>query len=158
MKVYRKLATFRDTAPGAPLADRWKMLSSWVFRVAHTTMIDHLRAADVRPRSVASIERAREYPDSHTWARIERHSVDNAAHTEGLANVGIDGVRAALAIVRARRPEYHDLLVRSARGVRPYEMVGIHGATRAAVKSRAIRARRMLREALAQVEGGHDDR
>jgi len=155
MKIARKLHTFQDPVPTASISDRWRCLSGWAFRIAHTTMIDHVRAAAARPQSVASIERARQTPDSVTWERIERNAVANGADIDGLSNVGVELIQQALEQVRATRPEYADILIRFARGQRPYELLGHHGATRSAVKSRAIRARRMFRAILAQLQGDH---
>ncbi len=127
VKAYRKLATF----------DHRRKLSSWLFKIAHNTTIDHLRR--VRPETVPLEATAADGEESWEVLRAdESGNPDRRAERSEL----MAGLEAAL---RRLNPDYREiLLLRFREGLAYHEIAEVTGLAMGTVKVRLHRARKRL--------------
>jgi RNA polymerase sigma-70 factor (ECF subfamily) len=127
VKAYRKLDSF----------DPARKLSSWLFKIAHNTTLDHLRRK--HPRTVP-LEAGRG-EDDETWEVLpapEEEAPDRRAERSELAS----GIGAALARMR---PKYREvLLLRFQHGLSYEEIAEVTGVRLGTVKIQLHRARKRL--------------
>jgi len=126
MKVYRTAASYRRDAP----------FEHWLLRIATNTCVDRLRAARRRPEEVLSAIT----PDAAGW-------LDRALGGRSLRAIEIESARATAAdLLATLSPKDRTVLVLlDLEGRSAQEVAAAIGSTRAAVKVRAMRARRALR-------------
>ena len=126
MKVFRTAATYRMDAP----------FEHWLLRIATNTCVDRLRAARRRPEDVLSAIT----PDAATW-------LDRALGGRSLRALEIESARrTAGELLSTLSPKDRAVLVLlDLEGLSAQQVAAAIGSTRAAVKVRAMRARRALR-------------
>ncbi len=126
VKAYRKLGTF----------DRRRKLSSWLFKIAHNTTLDHLRRA--RPETVA-LEATSDGDESWEVLRAdEAEEPDHRAERSELM-ARLDGALGRL------KPGYREiLLLRFKEGLAYHEIAEVTGLAMGTVKVQLHRARKRL--------------
>lgn len=134
VKAFGKLGTFE---PG-------KKLSSWLFKIAHNTAIDHLRRRNLE--TVSLDEPAGDEPDA-----APRPVEDRDGETPFDAAERSDLSRALTRAVSALRPEYRDvILLRYQAGLEYGEIAEQTGFPLGTVKTYIHRARKQLSGLLAE--------
>jgi RNA polymerase sigma-70 factor (ECF subfamily) len=141
IKAYRALATF----------DRSRQFSSWLFKIAHNTAIDHLRKN--RPQTVPL-----ETSDSERLDRLALLAAPESQSPEARAR-GRDLAEALQEALMTLRPDYREaVLLRYQQGLPYDEIAQILDLPLGTVKTHLHRARRQmangLREAGWGVESG----
>ena len=136
VKAYRKLGTF----------DRRRKLSSWLFKIAHNTTIDHLRR--VRPETVTLEATAADGEDSWEVLRAaEAEEPDRRAERSELM------ARLDRALGRLK-PGYREiLLLRFKEGLAYHEIAEVTGLAMGTVKVQLHRARKRLAAEMAPDKG-----
>ena len=133
VKAYRKLHTFQPQ----------RKLSSWLFKIAHNTTIDHLRRA--KPESVALEASTAEGDESWEVLRVaeEEGPEYRAQHAQLLA---------ALDAALGRLPRrYREILtLRFQHGLAYHEIAEVTGVAMGTVKVQLHRARKQLAAELAE--------
>jgi len=128
VKAYRKLDSF----------DPERQLSSWLFKIAHNTTLDHLRRK--HPRTVP-LEAGGGEDGGDAWEVMpapEEEAPDRRAERSELAS----GIGAALARMR---PKYREvLLLRFQHGLSYEEIAEVTGVRLGTVKIQLHRARKQL--------------
>jgi len=128
IKAFSKLGTFE---PG-------RKLSSWLFKIAHNTAIDHLRRRDLE--TVSLDEPAGDDPDA-----APRTVEDRAGETPAAAAERADLSRAMTRAVARLRPEYRQVIVlRYQAGLEYAEIAQESGLPLGTVKTYIHRARKEL--------------
>ncbi len=141
IKAYRALATF----------DRRRQFSSWLFKIAHNTAIDHLRR--FRPPSVPL-----ETPDDERRDPLAVLAAPQHESPEARA-AGGDLAQALEAAVRRLRPEYREVvLLRFQQGFSYDEIAEILELPLGTVKTHLHRARKQMAEFLAAGGWGPEGR
>ncbi len=133
VKAYLKLATF----------DRQRKLSSWLFKIAHNTTIDHLRRKV--PETVPLEASSTDSEDSWEILRAdENQSPDRRAESSELMT-RLDGALGRL------KPSYREiLLLRFHQGLAYHEIAEVTGLAMGTVKVRLHRARKRLAAEMAE--------
>lgn len=128
LKVFRGLETY----------DPKRKLSSWIFKIAHNTTLDHLRRR--RPETVP-LEGSPEDDDPGLGLRLSDESVfapDVEAESSDLA-------QAMEAAIARLRPEYREVvLLRFQQGMAYQEIAEVAGLPMGTVKTYIFRARKEL--------------
>jgi RNA polymerase sigma-70 factor (ECF subfamily) len=128
--------------------------SSWLFKIAYNLTVDHLRRKKVKTISIHGA------PDAMTTERQEATSVtlesEEEAPDERLEALELAG-ELERAIATLREDYRTAILLRHVEG-RPYEEIAeIMDIPLGTVKTYIFRARRQLRDELADVYGAHDE-
>lgn len=132
VKAFGKLASF----------DRARKFSSWLFKIAHNTAIDHLRRRELQ--TVSLDEPAGDGPDA-----APRPVEDVAGHTPFQTAEQADLSRALTRAVGELRPEYRQVVVlRYQAGLEYAEIAEETGFPLGTVKTYIHRARKELSEVL----------
>lgn len=132
VKAFGKLASF----------DRARKFSSWLFKIAHNTAIDHLRRRELQ--TVSLDEPAGDDPDA-----APRPVEDVAGHTPFQTAEQADLSRALTRAVGELRPEYRQVVVlRYQAGLEYAEIAEETGFPLGTVKTYIHRARKELSEVL----------
>lgn len=135
VKAFGKLGTF----------DPRRKFSSWLFKIAHNTAIDHLRRREIQ--TVSLDEPAGEEPDA-----APRPVEDATGHTPLEVAEQADLSRALTRAVGALRPEYRQVvLLRYQAGLDYAEIAVETGFPLGTVKTYIHRARKELSEILGAV-------
>ncbi len=127
VKAYRKLRTF----------DHRRKLSSWLFKIAHNTTIDHLRRArlDTVPLETTAAD------GENSWETL-RASEDEGPERRAEVSQLVAGLDAALGRLK---PSYREiLLLRFQQGLAYHEIAEVTGVAIGTVKVRLHRARKKL--------------
>ncbi|MEM7586899.1 MAG: sigma-70 family RNA polymerase sigma factor [Acidobacteriota bacterium] len=133
VKAYRKLALF----------DRQRKLSSWLFKIAHNTAIDHLRRSqlDTVPLEAQSSE------GEDSWDVLPANEAEGPERRAEHAEL-VRGLDAALGRMP---PHYREILVlRFQQGLAYHEIADITGLAMGTVKVQLHRARKRLASELAE--------
>ncbi len=136
MKVYRTAATYRMDAP----------FEHWLLRISTNACLDRLRSQSRRPEEVLSAIT----PDAGAW-------LDRALGGSALEALQAEAAKETAAELLATLPpkDRTVLVLLDLEGLSAREVAAATGSTRAAVKVRAMRARRALRRlALGPRHGG----
>jgi len=135
MKVYRTAATYRMDAP----------FEHWLLRIATNACRDRLRSMRRRPEEVLSSLT----PDAGAW-------LDRALSGAALQEQQAEAAKEAAAELLATLPpkDRTVLVLLDLEGLSAREVAAATGSTRAAVKVRAMRARRALRRLAVGRRGG----
>ncbi len=137
VKAFSKLATY----------DPARKFSSWLFKVAHNTTIDHLRRRDVETVSID--EPLGDGADAPTL-RTSRQMEDEETETPAAAAERTDLSRALTRAVGRLRPEYREVVsLRYQAGLEYGEIVEATGFPLGTVKTYLHRARKELAELMA---------
>lgn len=135
VKAYTRLATF----------DRRRKLSSWLFKIAHNTAVDHLRR--FKPQTV-TLE-ATGVDGDESWQVLRADEAENpdrrAERSELMARVD--------AALGRLKPGYREiLLLRFQQGLAYHEIAEVTGRAMATVKVQLHRARKRLAAEMAADE------
>ncbi len=131
LKVYRRLRTF----------DPQRKLSSWLFKIAHNTTLDHLRRKHVRTIPL-EVEREEGTVANEHLPDLSVESPDTQVHRGDLAS-------ALEATIATLRPEYREVVVlRYQEDMSYQEIVEITGLPMGTVKTHLHRARKEMVEKL----------
>ena len=135
LKLYRTAATYRSDAP----------FEHYLLRVATNACIDRLRATRRRREEVLSALAA----DTGAW-------LDRALAGEALEAQQAEAAKGLAAELLATLPprDRTVLVLMDLEGLSAREVAEATGSTRAAVKVRAMRARRALRRLAGRIPGG----
>lgn len=137
VKAFSKLATY----------DPSRKFSSWLFKVAHNTAIDHLRRREVD--TVSMDEPVGGEDDAAQFGR-GRQVEDEETETPGEAVERHDLARALARAVGRLRPEYREVVaLRYQAGLEYAEIVDATGFPLGTVKTYLHRARKELAELMA---------
>jgi len=140
LKAFDKLATY----------DPARKFSSWLFKIAHNTAIDHLRRRELA--TVSLDEPAGEEPDAPV-----RSVEDTAGETPAAAAERADLGRALARAVARLRPEYREVVaLRYQAGLEYGEIAEATGFPLGTVKTYLHRARKELAVEMAQEGWGAD--
>lgn len=132
LKAYRHLATY----------DPERKFSSWLFKIAHNTTLDHLRRRELETVPL-------ENPDEERGGLVEVLTDPSERGPETVAQ-RTDLARALGRAVGALRPEYREVvLLRYQEGLAYQEIADIAELPLGTVKTQLHRARKELIEALA---------
>ncbi len=127
VKAYRKLGTF----------DRRRKLSSWLFKIAHNTTIDHLRRA--RPETVTLEATATDGEESWEVLRADEAQEPDRRAERGQLMSRLDAALGRLS------PGYREiLLLRFREGLAYHEIAEVTGMAMGTVKVKLHRARKRL--------------
>lgn len=119
--------------------DPGRKFSSWLFKIAHNTTIDHLRRKRL---DTVSLEGSRDGEDSHG---LEQTLADEAARTPQQEAERSDLSGALEAAVERLRPEYREVvLLRFQEGEAYQDIAEITGLPLGTVKTYIFRARKEL--------------
>lgn len=133
VKAFSKLATY----------DPSRKFSSWLFKVAHNTAIDHLRRREV---DTVSMDEPAGSGDEGPLRQVE----DEETETPGAAAERSDLSRALTRAVARLRPEYREVVsLRYQAGLEYGEIVEATGFPLGTVKTYLHRARKELAELMA---------
>jgi RNA polymerase sigma-70 factor, ECF subfamily len=136
VKAFAKLATY----------DPSRKFSSWLFKVAHNTAIDHLRRREV---DTVSMDEPMGGEDDSPLGRA-RQVEDEETETPGAAAERADLSRALTRAVARLRPEYREVVsLRYQAGLEYGEIVEATGFPLGTVKTYLHRARKELAELMA---------
>lgn len=136
VKAFRKLHAF----------DPERRFSSWLFKIAHNTTLDHLRRREVVTISLDTLGAGGE---ENPWKEAE----DRAPSPEEMA-LGSDLARGLERALATLRPEYREvLLLRFREGLSYGEVAEVTGWPLGTVKTQIHRARKELARRLRE-EGG----
>ena len=128
LKAFEKLATF----------DPERKFSSWLFKIAHNTAIDHLRRARLATVSLDAPIGDDEDGPARTVEDTVSESPEEAAYRSDLS-------RALTAVVEELRPEYREVvLLRYQAGLEYAEISELAGLPLGTVKTYLHRARKEL--------------
>lgn len=134
LKVFRSLDTY----------DRERKLSSWIFKIAHNTTLDHLRR---RRLETVPLEGSAEDDDPGPGLRLPDESVvapDVEAESSDLA-------QAMEAAILRLRPEYREVvLLRFQEGLAYQDIAEVTGLPMGTVKTYIFRARKELAQHLTE--------
>jgi RNA polymerase sigma-70 factor (ECF subfamily) len=134
LKLYRTAATYRPDAP----------FEHWLLRIATNACVDRLRATRRRPETVLSAIT----PDAGIW--LDR-ALSGAALLAQQSEVAKELAADLLATLRPK--DRAVLVLMDLEGHSASEVAAATGSTRAAVKVRAMRARRALRRLAGRLPG-----
>jgi len=127
VKAFRNLASY----------DRSRKFSSWLFKIAHNTAIDHLRR-----RSIPTVPL--EGPADSDFGPLDALPDENAASPESTAR-RLDLARALEEAVSRLRPDYREVvLLRFQAGMAYDEIAAATGLPMGTVKTHIHRARKKL--------------
>jgi len=133
LKAFRRLATY----------DRERRFSSWLFKIAHNTTLDHLRR---RGPETVPLERPE---DDEGGGGLAAVLADESLRSPEAAAQRGDLAAALGAAVGALRPEYREIvLLRYQEGLAYQEIAEVAGLPLGTVKTHLHRARRELMAAL----------
>ncbi len=141
IKAYRAIATF----------DRSRKFSSWLFKIAHNTAIDHLRRKRPPTVPLESDEEDRAGP-------LARLAAPESGSPEARAR-GRDLAEALEETLQALRPDYREaVLLRFQQGLAYEEIAEILDLPLGTVKTHLHRARKQMATALRAAGWGIDER
>ncbi len=133
IKAYRKLDSF----------DRQRKLSSWLFKIAHNTTLDHLRRSQL---DTVPLEATSSHGDD-SWEVLPTRDEDGPERRAEHAQL-MSGMSAALGRLP---PHYREVLVlRFQQGLAYHEIAEITGLAMGTVKVQLHRARKRLAKELAE--------
>ncbi|HEX3555816.1 MAG TPA: sigma-70 family RNA polymerase sigma factor [Thermoanaerobaculia bacterium] len=140
VKAYRRLDSYDP---------QWKF-SSWLFKIAHNTTIDHLRRGTPETVPLESEEEGR--------ADLSAVLADEAAESPAAAAERRDLARALERAIASLRPEYRQaVLMFYAHGASYQEICEATGLPLGTVKTNLHRARRELAQAMTALGWGPDE-
>ena len=127
LKAYRALDSY----------DHQRKFSSWLFKIAHNSTIDHLRRSEL-----ATVPLEPETPEDRGLAAVLE---DSSAATPEQRLLGSDLGLALGEAIRELRPAYREvILLRHREGLSYQEIAEVTGASLGTVKTNLHRARRDL--------------
>jgi RNA polymerase sigma-70 factor (ECF subfamily) len=141
LKVFRSIDTYRGDAP----------LEHWILRIATTTCQDELRRRTRRPAETPGARRGAEGPAGRGDAASSEALLEKALEGRALDAAEAAAARALAADLLDRLPPRDRVVLTllDLEGFSAAEVAALTGSTRAAVKVRAMRARRALRRMVA---------
>jgi RNA polymerase sigma-70 factor (ECF subfamily) len=131
LKAYRALDSY----------DPERKFSSWLFKIAHNTTIDHLRKGELQTVTLEA-----ETPDDRGLAEVLE---DTSTVTPEQRLLGTDLGAALTEAIQELRPAYREvILLRHREDLSYQEIVEVTGASLGTVKTNLHRARKELAERL----------
>ena len=131
LKAYRALESY----------DPGRKFSSWLFKIAHNSTIDHLRKTELQ-----TVPLEAENPDDRGLAEVLE---DTSTVTPEHRLLGTDLGSALVESIHELRPAYREvILLRHREGLSYQEIVEVTGASLGTVKTNLHRARKDLAERL----------
>jgi RNA polymerase sigma-70 factor, ECF subfamily len=131
LKAYRALGSY----------DPERKFSSWLFKIAHNTTIDHLRKGELQTVTLEA-----ESPDDRGLAEVLE---DTSTVTPEHRMLGTDLGVALVEAIQELRPAYREvILLRHREDLSYQEIVEVTGASLGTVKTNLHRARKELAERL----------